>query len=515
MIVHAGSTPSAEEVDRFLGMRVAAYAKLLMLMMGGLYVVGVGIALIWLRGQFLAIHLHPAKLLHIGLIVVAASAWQLTRRPSCPRWAIGAVDVLLPLSLNGTVCAVAASAPPLSGLFLGPLLISALVLMLRAALVPSSPRQTALVSAASGVPTVLAAYLLASGDVGLTAPLTPNMVTAGVACWALALTGATSKISAVIYGLHREVVRARRLGPYVLGEKIGEGGMGAVYRAEHSLLKRPAAVKLLLPERAGPESIARFEREVQLTARLAHPNTVAVYDYGHTPDGLFYYAMELLDGLSLEALVERYGPQPPGRVIHILAQAAGALAEAHALGLIHRDVKPANILFCDRGGLPDVVKLVDFGLVKNLDTTDAPALTQANSIAGTPLYLSPEAITDAARLDHRADLYGLGGVAYYLLTGTPPFPGKHLIEICGQHLHGVPQRPSQRLGRAMPEELEQLVLECLAKKPEQRPRDATALQERLLACGGEQSWTMVEARAWWRQHAARSSAGSARGPLRP
>lgn len=182
-------------------------------------------------------------------------------------------------------------------------------------------------------------------------------------------------------------------------------------------------MKLLLPERAGPESIARFEREVQLTARLAHPNTVAVYDYGRTPDGVFYYAMEYLDGLSLESLVQRHGPQPPGRVIHILAQAAGALAEAHALGLIHRDVKPANILFCDRGGVPDVVKLLDFGLVKNLDAAEATALTHANSIAGTPLYISPEAITDAGRVDHRADLYALGAVAYFLLTGSPPFPG--------------------------------------------------------------------------------------------
>jgi len=206
-----------------------------------------------------------------------------------------------------------------------------------------------------------------------------------------------------------------RLGQYEIVSMLGEGGMGAVYRAEHALLKRPAALKLLLPERTGPENLARFEREVRLTAQLTHPNTVAVYDYGHTPDGQFYYAMEYLDGLTLEALVKRYGPQPPARVIYILAQAAGALAEAHALGLIHRDVKPANILFCDRGGVPDVVKLVDFGLAKSVSTEASPALTQAGTLAGTPLYLSPEAISDAARVDHRADLYALGGVGYYEL----------------------------------------------------------------------------------------------------
>jgi len=497
VLVHGGSSPSAEEVERFFSARVAGYAKLLTLILSGMYAAGVLLALVWARPYFWAVHLHPTKLIHLALMVFGAVSWQLARRASCPRWLVSAVDVVLPLSVTAGVCAAGATAPAVSGLFLAPLLFSALVLLGRAALVPSSPRQTVLVGLATALPTVAAAYLFAAGDPGLTPPATPQLVGAGVSFWMLALILATAKISSVIYGLHRAVAQAQKLGSYVLGEKIGEGGMGAVYRAEHALLKRPAAVKLLLPDRVGPDSIARFEREVRLTAQLTHPNTVAVYDYGRTPDGLFYYAMEFLDGLTLEALVRRHGPQPAARVIHILSQAAGALAEAHALGLIHRDIKPANILFCERGGAPDVVKLVDFGLVKTMLNEGAPGLTQAGALAGTPHYLSPEAISDPARLDHRADLYALGGVGYFLLTGQPPFEGKHLVEVCSHHLHSVPVPPSQRLGAAVPPPLEQLVLDCLAKSPDARPRDASALQERLQACARDAAWSLADARAWW------------------
>lgn len=224
IIARAGSSPTGEEVERFFGARVAAYAKLLLLVLGGMYAMGLGIALTWGRQHALAIHLHPAKLFNAGMIAVAAGAWQLARRPSCPRWAARVIDVLLPFSLNASVCAVAATTPPLPGVYLAPLLMSALVLMVRAALVRSSPRQTALVSAVSGVPTVLAAYLLASRDPGLGAPPTPAMIAAVVACWALALTGATAKVSSVIYGLHRAVAKARQLGSYVLAERSARAG---------------------------------------------------------------------------------------------------------------------------------------------------------------------------------------------------------------------------------------------------------------------------------------------------
>jgi serine/threonine-protein kinase len=226
--------------------------------------------------------------------------------------------------------------------------------------------------------------------------------------------------SGVIYGLRREVRRALRLGQYTLEEKLGEGGMGVVYRARHALLRRPTAVKLLKGDRLGEASLRRFEREVQLTASLSHPNTVSVYDFGRTPEGVVYYAMEYLEGLSLEQLVAEAGAQPPGRVVHVLRQVLGALAEAHGVGLVHRDVKPGNVILCERGGLSDVAKVVDFGLVKDLDAADA--LSHEGMLVGTPLYLAPEAIR-SPNADPRSDLYSLGAVAYVLLTGNHVFDG--------------------------------------------------------------------------------------------
>jgi serine/threonine-protein kinase len=294
-------------------------------------------------------------------------------------------------------------------------------------------------------------------------------------------------IAKVVYGLRAEVKSAMKLGQYTLEDEIGRGGMGAVYRAKHALLRRPTAIKLLAPDRSSAIDQKRFEREVQLTSALTHPNTIAIYDFGHTRDGVFYYAMELLDGVSLEELVENEGPQAPDRVIHILLQTAGALAEAHAASLIHRDVKPANVFLTTRGGIEDFVKVLDFGLVKEIETND-PSLTSTDAIAGTPLYMAPEAITDPTGIDARVDLYALGGVAYWLLTGTPPFEGANLIEICSQHLHAPVEPPSERVGRPIPDALEQIVLHCLAKSREDRPGSARALIALLEAAkGGAQS----------------------------
>jgi serine/threonine-protein kinase len=429
--------------------------------------------------------------------LAAFTVWRLARRADAPAWLVMTSDLVLPVGVSATVGLVAITSAPWHGLYLVPLLISALVLVLRAALVPSPPRRTVLVGVLSSLAVIAAARALSARDPTLPEPLTSTLVAVGVAAWCVALTGSTAVVSHVIYGLQHEIRNVRRLGQYVLGELIGEGGMGTVYRAEHAMLRRPTAVKMLSPERAGGESIARFEREVKLTARLTHPNTVAIYDYGRTRDGHFYYAMEYLDGLSLEELVKRFGPQPPGRVVHILLQAAGALAEAHALGLIHRDIKPANVLFCERGGIPDTVKLVDFGLVKNLEPEGGPALTHANSITGTPLYLAPEAITDPSGVDQRADFYGLGGVAYYLLTGRPPFEGKSVLEICGHHLHTPPTPPSDIMTSPVPRDLETLVLRCLEKQPAARPGGSEELSDALVACSKHSPWNVAEARAFW------------------
>jgi serine/threonine-protein kinase len=493
--LRAGSTPSREEADRFYVLRVADYARTIGSVFAGLYLAGLVILLLLWPQQFWRIHLHPAKLFNLALAVGPLTLWAVLRRPNAPASLAYAADLGMPVGVMTAAALVAPTVPREVAFYFFPLLIAVLLLVVRAAVVPSSTGRTLLVGFLTAVPAVIAGYLLA--EIAGPLPFTPTLVAVVEALWCAAVVVSTAVVSRVIYGLRREIASARRLGHYILGDLIGEGGMGAVYHAEHALLRRPTAVKLLLPERAGPENIARFEREVTLTARLTHPNTVAVYDYGHTPEGVFYYAMEYLDGLSLEELVRRFGPQPPARVIHVLEQTAGALSEAHALGLIHRDVKPANIILCERGGTPDTVKLLDFGLVKNLVPSDEAGLTHADAITGTPQYLSPEAILDPATIDARVDLYALGGVGYFLLAGRPPFEGRSVLEVCGHHLHTTPVAPSERLGSAVDPELEALVLRCLAKDRDRRPETALELEAALLACAERIPWSRADAQAFW------------------
>ena len=256
----------------------------------------------------------------------------------------------------------------------------------------------------------------------------------------------------------KATLEARRLGQYTLEEKIGAGGMGSVYRARHAMLRRPTAVKLLDPEKMSTNSIARFEREVQLTSQLNHHNTITVYDYGRTQEGVFYYAMEYLEGITFHDLVERFGPLPEGRVVHLLRQVCGSLAEAHASGVIHRDVKPANLILTCRGGVYDMVKVLDFGLVKAFGGEQDDRLTASHSMTGTPSYMSPEAISHPETVDARTDIYAIGAVGYYLLTGTPVFTGNGLVELCRKHVQEPPEPPSRRLGRPVSPALEGILL---------------------------------------------------------
>ncbi len=266
------------------------------------------------------------------------------------------------------------------------------------------------------------------------------------------------------------------------------------------MLRRPTAVKVLQPDRSREVDLARFEREVQLTAQLTHPNTVTVFDFGRTPDGLFYYAMELLTGATLAEVLAADGPQPVGRIVHIMSQVAGALAEAHGVGLIHRDIKPANIILAEQGGVVDVAKVVDFGLVKEIRAPQDSALTAHETILGTPLYMAPEAIRDPDAVDARGDVYALGAVGYVLLTGTLLFDAESVIELCSHHLHTAPEPPSQRLGRQVPEAFEELLLQCLAKDPDERPASALELQRALEPIGREHGWNAEQARKWWQEH---------------
>ncbi len=293
----------------------------------------------------------------------------------------------------------------------------------------------------------------------------------------------------------------RQLGNYTLEEQIGEGGMGVVYRARHCMLKRPAAIKVLRSTKLGPNSLSRFETEVQLTCQLTSPHTVAVYDYGVTSEGLFYYAMEYLDGITLAQLVHDYGPQSSGRIIHLLKQACCSLAEAHAAGLIHRDLKPENLMICCRGGIPDTLKVLDFGLAKA--ASDQTACDHVPiGLSGTPLYMSPETIRAEQAIDARSDLYSLGAVAYFLLTGSPVFSGATVSEILRQHLRAAPQRPSERLGTPVDSHLESLILQCLAKSPADRPKDAQQLSQMLNEGCAEEAWQPAEASQWWTRHEA-------------
>jgi serine/threonine-protein kinase len=272
--------------------------------------------------------------------------------------------------------------------------------------------------------------------------------------------------------------------------------MGEVYLASHALLRRRTAIKLLRADADG-HGMVRFEREVQLTSQLTHPNTIAIYDYGRTADGLFYYVMEYLEGVDLDGLLAVSGPQPPGRVIHILRQVCGALEEAHGYGLLHRDIKPANLFLCRRRGLPDLVKVLDFGLVKEVGGAEDASAQRVHLVVGTPLYLAPEAIVSPARVDARADLYSLGAVGYALLTGCHVFEGRSSTEICSHHLHTPPTPPSSRLGRELPRDLCDILLRCLAKHPDDRYASARELRAALEACADAVTWTEAESERWW------------------
>jgi serine/threonine-protein kinase len=328
----------------------------------------------------------------------------------------------------------------------------------------------------------------------------------------LAVAGANGAIlllfavAIAIYGAHRieglrqEALQARKLGQYQLKERLGTGGMGEVYLAEHLLLRRPCAVKLIRPDRADdPRHLRRFEREVKTTATLTHPNTVQVYDYGHTEDGAFYYVMEYLPGLTLEQLVERHGPCPANRAIYFLCQVCGALREAHGIGLIHRDIKPSNVMICERGGRHDTAKLLDFGLVVPIGgSSGGEKLTQEGAITGTPAYMSPEQAGGQEEIDAGGDIYSVGALAYFLLTGQPPFAGRSSVKMLAAHLY-EPPTPLTTDHPEVPAELEAVVLKCLAKNPADRYPNVQSLDAALAKCDTGNQWTEEDAAKWWRK----------------
>jgi serine/threonine-protein kinase len=311
----------------------------------------------------------------------------------------------------------------------------------------------------------------------------------------------------VLYRLGRQVREARALGSYQLIERLGEGGMGEVWLAHHRLLARSAAIKLIRPEilsdggRDPLVSVNRFEREAQATAALTSPHTIRVFDFGVTGDGTFYYVMELLDGRDLESLVREFGPLPPGRAMHVMRQVCRSLAEAHAIGLVHRDVKPANIYACRMGLEYDFVKVLDFGLVRHENRPDAPTLLTARSVTiGTPGYMAPEVILGDHDTDRRADVYALGCVAYFLLTGQPVFDAEHPMKVLMQHVRETPIPPSQRAEQPIPREIDEFVLACLHKDPDCRPHSAEEALRLACGCRPADAWDQRVASSWWKTH---------------
>ncbi|MCC7083626.1 MAG: protein kinase [Pirellulales bacterium] len=307
--------------------------------------------------------------------------------------------------------------------------------------------------------------------------------------------------------LRREAFEAKQLGQYRLKHLLGAGGMGEVYLAEHQLMKRPVAIKLIRPGKAAdPHALARFEREVRATAKLSHWNTIEIFDFGHTDDGTFYYVMEYLPGKSLADLVEQHGPLLPSRVIALMTQTCEALAEAHSIGLIHRDIKPGNIFAAYRGGVYDVAKLLDFGLAKpamgKLDIT----LTQEGAITGSPLFMAPEQAVGDGEPDARSDIYALGCVAYYLLTGRPPFEAENPIKVLMAHARDAVVPPSQ-LQSGIPRDLEEIVLHCLEKEPQCRFADVNQLRAAFVSCSTYGTWSRQDAQCWWEANGGVSRSG--------
>jgi serine/threonine-protein kinase len=371
--------------------------------------------------------------------------------------------------------------------------------------VPAPPRRTFVsgIVAASALPFAYAISVALFGDTAGLGVAAPRVI----GCYAAAATGFVA--ARTMYSLRKEVESARQLGAYNLVELLGQGGMGQVWRAEHRQLARPAAIKIIRPDhKSGDHSDVlrrRFEREARATARLESIHTIEVYDYGSIADGSFYYVMELLDGIDLDTLVRDHGPQPSERVASIMFQACSSLEEAHDAGLLHRDVKPANLFLCRKGTEVDVVKVLDFGLVKSAESSNttpvhfATKLTAEGMTSGTPAYMAPEAATGRKDVDSRSDLYSLGCVAYFLLTGEPVFGGNPM-KVLLAHVHDAPPPPAERLGVDVHPGLSKLVMRCLAKQRGDRPASARAVADELATLVFAEPWTRSRADAWWNQH---------------
>lgn len=458
---------------------------------------------------FTAVLLTPVSLGHISASSVMGVVWLIARRPSTSLGVLGILDA------GGAV---------LGGFFLSFMTVEAenqclqvllavlVTVMIRAILVPSAPQRTLLLTALAFTPAIIVCLVFHDGQgtlPGFSAGFQKLHMSLNTILWsALGVTIATLT-SKVTFGLRQQIAEATDIGQYTLEAKLGSGGMGEVWRARHRMLIRPAAVKLIRRQALGsmpgdPElMLRRFEREARATAALKSPHTVQLYDFGITDDGTLYYVMELLDGVDLDSLITRYGPVPAERAIHILRQVCSSLADAHANGLVHRDIKPANIVVSRMGNTFDFTKVLDFGLVKlesKQPGEDSMKLTVDGTSGGTPAFMAPEVVRGEVSADHRVDIYSLGCVAYWLLTGKLVFEARSAIEMMSAHAQTPPARPSTRAELPIPAALETLVMSCLAKDPAARPASADLIATELEAIALQKVWTPERAEKWWTAH---------------
>ena len=492
----------------FVQERLGLQAKTLFLVSIGFYLFLLASMVLVGGAPFLAVATAPMAVGHLCASSTVGVMWLITSRIRLSLRALGTMDAI-GMVLAGVFLSLMTLVD--EGQILQVLLALTVTAMVRAILLPSRHGRTLLLSALLFVPTVIIC-IVRHHPTSLLPGFTPGYqklhMTLNTVLWSVLGTTLATIVSRVIYGLRQQVAEVSELGQYILEDRIGGGGMGEVWRARHRLLIRPAAIKLIRPDGAlssDPELLLRrFEREARATAALKSPHTVQLYDFGATEDGRLYYVMELLDGIDLDTLVRQYGPVPAERVVRILRQVCASLVDAHVNGLVHRDIKPANVVITRAGTTFDFVKVLDFGLVKLEPTRrggeDALKLTADDSTSGTPAFMAPEVVLGDAPTDHRVDLYALGCVAYWLLTGKLVFEGDNPMQVMFHHVQTLPVPPSKRVELAIPVELEALVMQCLEKDPARRPTSAEEIRTRLDAVPVAKAWTSDRAEQWWAMH---------------
>ena len=503
----------------FVQERLALLGKTVFLLAFGFYVVVNGLIISTGRVPVVPLLTHQTNVWHFVAAWVMGALWIVARaRPWSVRM-LGALDAAA-LPLGGMALALMAAQPDDEQLMAGVLALT-VTMMARAILVPSTATRTFFLSWIAAAPLLVVSIIyhpqpqagpLAPGG-RVDQPGAPDVEighAVSTFLWLVIATTLSTVASRTIYGLRQQVKDACEIGQYTLEEKIGSGGMGEVWRARHRMLIRPAAVKLIRPQELGsmpgrdPDLLLRrFEREARATAGLKSPHTVQLYDFGVTDDGTLYYVMELLDGLDLDTLIDRFGPVPAERAIHLLQQVCASLEDAHQNGLVHRDIKPANVVISRFGSAWDFVKVLDFGLVKlegARQNDESVRLTAAGSASGTPAFMAPEVALEQAT-DHRVDIYSVGCLAYWLVTGKLVFEGSAAMKVMFAHAHTPPTPPSARSELPIPPALEALILECLEKDPKQRPPSAAVLQSRLHEIPVATAWTRERAERWWSLHA--------------